>query len=158
MESPIDRIHRAFTLIETLVVLGLIGALMTLSLLLSMDVYRSTAFRSTRAVLVSTLTTARSRSLANLNQSPHGVCSLPPDLILFEGEMYDPASPMNERIPGNPAVQLTSVNDFFDCTKGVGIIFSQLEATTSENDMIVLTERGHKNTDVRVNEEGTILW
>lgn len=161
MKSP-NIFHRdnasGFTLIEVVVTISLMSILLALGLILSMDVYRGTTFRSTRQVLVSAITTARGRALTNLYQTTHGVCYLAPNFIIFRGTSYSATSPYNETIGGNPAVTLTSEGGFFTCGSGSGIVFSQLSATTSNTGVITVIESGHTNETVSVNSLGTILW
>lgn len=149
---------KGFTLMEVIVTISLISILLSLGLILSMDVFRGTVFRSTRQVLVSSLTTARGRAVSNLYQSTHGVCYLAPNFVIFRGTSYSATSPYNETIEGNPAVTLSSAGNFFTCGSGAGIVFSQLAATTSNTGMITVTESGHADETVSVNGLGTILW
>lgn len=158
MESPsIFPRARGFTLIELLVVVSLMAALLGLGLLMSMDVFRGTTFRSTRQVLVSALTTARARALANDHQSAHGVCYRAPDFILFRGTTYSATNASNERIIGNPKVLLTSPTDSFTCGTGAGIVFAGVSAQTAGG-TITVTEEGHTAATITVNAEGTIIW
>ena len=148
-----------FSLIEVVIVIALSGLVLALGLILSMDVYRGTTFRSTRSVLISALTTARGRAMSNQYQSPHGVCYSAPDFIIFRGATY--ASALDrERIAGNPAVTLTSSSNFINCVGvgAIGLVFSQVSGTTTNNGIITVTGSGHKDETVSVNTEGTILW
>lgn len=149
---------QGFTLMEVIITITLMSMLLGLGLVLSMDVYRGTLYRSTRQVLVSSLTTARGRSLSNFFQSPHGVCYLAPDFIIFRGTTYSASSPFNETVPGNPTVTLSSTGSFFTCGSGVGIVFSQLAATTSNTGIITVSESGHADETVSANSLGTIIW
>ena len=148
---------KGFTLIEVVVTISLMSVLLALGLILSMDVYRGTAFRSTRQVLLSALTTARGRALSNMYQSAHGVCYAPPNFIIFRGTSYSATSPYNETIEGNPAVILISAGNFFTCTSA-GVVFSQLAATTSSTGAITVRESGHTDETVSINSLGTIIW
>lgn len=152
-----DRL-RGFTLMEVIITIALMSMLLGLGLILSMDVYRGTLYRSTRQVLVSSLSTARGRSLSNLFQSTYGVCYRAPDFIMFRGTTYSASSPYNETVPGNPAVTLSSTGSFFTCGSGTGIVFSQLAATTSNSGTITVSESGHADETVSVNSLGTIIW
>ena len=157
---------KGFTLIEVIVTIALMSILLALGLILSMDVYRGTVYRSTRQVLVSSLTTARGRALSNMYQSTHGVCYLAPNFIVFRGTSYSASSPYNETIEGNPGVTLKSQNDFFKCTCSPGdgsecskgTVFSQLAGTTSSNGAITVSGDGHIDETILVNSLGTIVW
>lgn len=141
-----------------MVVIGLFGVLLSMGLLMSMDVYRGTMFRSTREVLVSALTTARSRALANLSQSAYGVCYSAPDFIIFKGTSYSAGSADNETVPGNKAVTLASAGNFFTCGGGTGVVFDQLTGKTADTGSITVTGDGHPDETVSVNSEGAIIW
>jgi prepilin-type N-terminal cleavage/methylation domain-containing protein len=149
---------RGFTLVEVMITIALMSVLLGLGLILSMDVYRGTLYRSTRQVLISSLTTARGRALSNMYQSTHGVCYAPPDFIIFRGTTYSATSPYNETVPGNPAVTLSSTGAFITCGSGTGIVFSQLAASTSNTGTITVSESGHADETVSVNSLGTIIW
>ena len=149
---------RGFTLMEVIVTIALMSVLLGLGLILSMDVYRGTIYRSTRQVLISSLTTARGRALSNMYQSTHGVCYASPDFVIFRGTTYSAASLYNETVPGNPSVTLSSTGGFITCGSGTGIVFSQLAATTSNTGIITVSESGHADETVSVNSLGTIIW
>jgi len=64
-----DRSGAGFSLIETLVVVGLFGMLIALGLLLSMDAWRGTSFQSEQDIVISLLYKARSRAISNINRA-----------------------------------------------------------------------------------------
>lgn len=66
--------ERGFTFLEVILVIGLVAVLGGLGLVLSLDAYRTHAFYAERATLVSLLSTARTKALANIGESRHGVC------------------------------------------------------------------------------------
>lgn len=148
---------QGFTLMEVVIVMALFSLLLSLGLILSLDVYRGTTFRSTRSVLVSSLTTARGRAMNNVLASPHGVCYSAPDFILFRGPLYSPSAVL-DRIPGNPVVRISSPSDFFTCGIGTGVIFAQLDGTTTQTATLTITEDGRPSSQVSVTSEGTIIW
>lgn len=123
-----------------------------------MEVFRGTIFRSSREVLISTLTTARTRALANMHGSSHGVCYDAPDMIIFRGDSYAPSESTNERVVGNPSFSISSEDDFFSCETGSGIVFEALTGNTTNEGDITISSTGHADETVRVNEAGTIVW
>jgi prepilin-type N-terminal cleavage/methylation domain-containing protein len=147
---------RGFTLMEVLVVTSIFSFLLGLGLLMSMDVFRGTTFRSTRQILLSALTTARGRALANMLQSPYGVCYQAPDFVIFRGKTYADGV-TEDTIPGNPSVTVSG--GYFNCTgpEAVGIVFSQVAATTTGGTLIV-EEEGHPDASITVNSEGALIW
>lgn len=147
----------AFTLVEVIIVTAIFSALLGLGLLLGMEVFRGTFFRSSREVLVSTLTTARTRALTNVHGSAHGVCYSAPDFVLFEGSTYSASKTSNERVTGSDSFSVSSSADFFTCGVGTGVVFQPLSGKTAGGD-ITVSSTGHADETVRVNSAGTILW
>ncbi len=138
---------RAFTLIEIVVVLAIFSVLILSGLFMSMDTLRGTLHRSERDVVVSLLQKARSRALANMHQSPWGVCYIEPSYIVFRGTLCAPELPTNEPVPAssaNPGVFSSP------------IVFSQLSATTTGG-TVTLVQDGRTSV-VTVNAEGAIDW
>ena len=152
-----QREQSGFSLIEVVIVIALSGLVLGLGLLLSMDVYRGTTFRSTRSVVVSALTTARGRAMTNQYQSPHGVCYSAPDIIIFRGSSFGTASDQ-ERIRGNPAVTFSTAGNFLTCGTGTGVVFTQVSGTTTNTGTMTVSQPGHASETVSVNAGGTILW
>ena len=62
-----------FTLIETLIVVALVAVLAGFGLVVGIDAYQRSTFRSQQDFLVASLQKARSRALANIGQCNHGV-------------------------------------------------------------------------------------
>lgn len=136
-----------FTLIEIIVVIAIFSALVTLGLFMSMDTLRGTLHRSERDIVVSMLEKARSRALANIYQTPWGVCANAPDYIIFRGTSCTTLLSTNETIPAsaaNPAIF------------SAPIVFSQLSATTTGG-TVTIVQDGRTSTII-VNHEGAIDW
>ena len=91
-----------FTMLEILVVIGLVLMLSTVTLLVSFDTYRGSNFRNDRDLLLATLERARAQSINNLcvgstcnvvqNSRPHGVAirpnGQPNSYVVFQGASY----------------------------------------------------------------------
>lgn len=139
--------RRAFTLIEIVVVLAIFSVLILSGLFMSMDTLRGTLHRSERDVVVSLLQKARSRALANMNQSPWGVCYIEPAYVIFRGTACTAGLATNEPVPASPANLGTFSSP---------IVFSQLSATTTAG-TVTLIQDGRTSV-ITVNREGTIEW
>ncbi len=140
-----------FTLVEVLVVLGLLLLLVGLGGLGSMEAYRSYVFTAETHTLVSVLERARSQALVNKQQLPHGVCYQAPHYILFQGtECVD--TPSSERI--RTARSIADASDFD--TMFPVVIFTPLTATTVSATIHVTD--GLRTTDIVINDEGAIFW
>jgi len=136
-----------FTLIEVLVVMAMFSVLVGLGLFMSMDMFRGYSARSERDVVVSALGKARSRAMANLNQSPWGVCVLEGGYVIFQGTVCAAAAG-GESIPVSKAAAVSGLSP--------GIIFTQLSGTTTPA-TVAITENARTST-VTINYEGTIIW
>ena len=139
-----------FTLIEILVVSAIITVLASLGLLMSFDVYRGFSFHSEVSTVASLLMRARSRSLANINQIPHGLHFDSAGYNLFEGAIFDPDNPANEFIASGPGVEIVSSAE--------DIVFEQLSGGSSEEEIVIREKESERFLTININEEGRINW
>lgn len=136
---------RGFTLIEVLIVLGILVVALSFGLFVGMDAYRATAARSERDALVAVLARARSRALANIDQSSWGVCVDGSEYVLFSGT--DCVSGSGERVAISPGSLVTI---------SVPVVFSPLAATSS-NATVTIKQNGRTDA-ITINYEGRIDW
>ena len=142
-----------FTLIEVLVVIALGVILATFSLLLGTNFYTSYSFRSDRDILVSALEKARNRSLANINQAPHGVHIDPAQYVIFEGATYATRdATKDESIPASAAIIRTV------SVPQPEFVFLQLDGGVAIPGNITLATAGHSPATITINSEGQIDW
>ena len=138
-----------FTLIEVLIVIGLLGLVASLGSAVGFDTLGRSAVREERDTLVSLLWSARTRALANMHESAQGVHIDGGQYVLFEGASYDISDPDNQVIPRNPAVSISG---------GPDIIFVQLSGDASTG-IGTLTMTGPTGAaTVVINEAGRIEW
>lgn len=138
---------RGFTLLEIIVVIAIFSVLITLGLFMSMDTFRGTNHRSEESTVVSLLEKARSRALANIYQTPWGVCYIAPEYVIFRGTSCTALLSTNETIPAsvaNPAIF------------SAPIVFSQLSATTTGGTVTIVQDE--RISTITINYEGTIDW
>ena len=140
---------RGFTLIEILVVTAIFTVALGLGLFMSMDTYRAYNARSEAGTVISLLQKARSRAMANINQSPWGVCYISPDYILFKGSNCTVGA-ANESIQASANVSITGLS------AAAPVVFAELSGTTTGG-VVVITQNGRTSTTT-VNYEGTIIW
>ena len=165
MASPnISRHDKGFTLLETLVVMGIFIVLMGVGGVIGFNAYKGYLFRSERSTAVSVLERARSRAMANYNQKKHGVkydnVTDPdhPKYIIFEGNSYV-EDPSNEIIEGSPNASTTLDVIVFDQLTGNPNPSASGPATGCEDDeKSIKVSEGDKESYVCINNEGRINW
>jgi prepilin-type N-terminal cleavage/methylation domain-containing protein len=153
---PTGKSGAGFTLIEVLIVLALFAILAGIGVFLGFDVYRSYAFRSERNIIVSVLEKARSQSLSNINQEPHGFYYDGVDeYTIFQGSSY-PGDPAFDEVikKENPNVVIGGVTE---------VVFMQITgvATTTVSapfPLDITVDDGPKSATISINEEGRIDW
>ncbi|MDP3954241.1 MAG: prepilin-type N-terminal cleavage/methylation domain-containing protein [bacterium] len=142
-----------FTAVEVLMVIGIFSLLAGLGLFISMDFYRSYSFRSDRDMTISILERARAQSLANINESAHGVRfdSGSSKLILFQGNSYDDRdTSLDQEISLNSGIAVTGINE---------VVFEQLtgNAVYSGAGNMILSY-GAQTATISFNGEGRINY
>jgi prepilin-type N-terminal cleavage/methylation domain-containing protein len=151
---------RGFSLIEILVVVGLVVILSGLALFVSMDSFRGSNFRTERDLIVSILQHARALSINNVcdgagcvNGLPHGLHVANDSYVLFQGSTYNSADINNVAFERN---NLFSLSGFLTTND---VLFLQLEGTTtcSTCDLTISDGAGHSST-ISVSAEGRIAW
>lgn len=155
---------KGFTLVEILIVIGLLAIIGGFSAVVSLDNYRMSAFRDERKTLITALQRARAMSLNNINQEPHGVAVLPSDqpnfYVVFEGDSYGGYDPSTDEL----------IPSVYPVEKGVGslevVTFAQLSGETEcdgapcdGTTAIRLSDPARSaSVDIVVNREGQIDW
>jgi prepilin-type N-terminal cleavage/methylation domain-containing protein len=132
-----------FTLMEILVVMGIMVVLSTLGLLVGLDFYKSYAFNSERDLVVSMLQKARNQSLANINQKEHGF-----RVVGNNYEIYEVGGGDVQTFQKHPGINSADVDVRFEQLSGDSYIFSG---------NIVLDD-GKRAATISVNSEGRINW
>src|SRR5580692_427190 len=100
---------RGFTLIEIIVVMAIFLITAGFALVVSMDSYRTYNFREQQNLVVGLLEKARSESMENINQQPHGIYinQNPAEYVLFQGLNYAARDTTQDIIfPGNGSYSL----------------------------------------------------
>ncbi len=141
-----------FTLVEIMVAIGLLVIILGLSLFLTMDFYRSYAFRYEQNLVVSILQKARSQAMANVDQTNHGVCMEQGGLnyIIFGGAPPSPCAGIS-KFPKAAAITVPPFSP---------IVFKQLDGacvTCATPLKITLTGQG-KTADIIIYGNGRIDW
>jgi Tfp pilus assembly protein FimT len=150
---------KGFTLIEVFIVTGIISLILGLSAFIDLNSYRGDSFRSERGKLVTILQTARSESMNNINQHPHGVVIGPLDhpnsYVSYDGASY------SEAVSKYPeSIYVVDMGYPIGISPHpVEVTFSQLSGDASYSGDITLTDTERDmNFVISINHEGRINW
>lgn len=149
--------QRGFTLIEMLIVIGIILVIAGAPLFIDLTSYRADAFRAERAAIVTALQKARADALNNIDQEPHGVAFFPADhpksYVVFEGDTYAVSDPVKREVfDENYPVA-------FGATSPDEVVFSQLDGSAGfSGDIAVVDSQRGITAAITVNHEGAISW
>lgn len=163
MKSPTtSKNNRGFTIIEMLIVVGLISIIGGLGLYLGFDSLRGYSFRSDRDVLVSTLQHARAEAIANVcrgdssvcsDGKPHGVKILSDKFVIFQGTSYATRdSAYDADIDFNHSTIFPSDGSLTEA------VFNRLSGDVDTPGFITLNDSGTHESKIEINSEGQILW
>lgn len=148
-----------FSLIELVVVLGIVVTIAGMGLIMTMEEYRGYAFRSQRDVLVASLLRARSQSMNTIclgagcvGGVPHGVEILNNRIIIFQGSDYlhrDTAvdeeilfSYLGGRISPPPPTEVVFESQNGDVLHDVNFVY--------QDDL--------RHSTISINTEGAVWW
>lgn len=145
--------ERGFTFFEVLVTIGIFSLVGGLALLVSMESYRGSYFRSDRDLLIAALQHARSQAMSNIcvgactDGKPHGVHIEAEKYVIFQGASYDADDPSNAVFAAQAAL-----------VRGGGdIVFSQLSGTTTATTTTLKDDAGRESV-ISVSADGQITW
>ena len=144
---------RGFTLIEILIVLGLVAVLASMGVIMGFDSILRSTVHSERDIVVLMLTGARARALANINESAQGVHITDSTIHLFEGASYPGTNDRSTNRNSNTTVD----------PEPATIVFSQLRGNATDGSnpcnpcTITLTD-GSQTAIIEINSEGRIEW
>ncbi len=142
--------ERGFTLIEIIVVIGIVIVIFAFGATTDFSSFTSDTFYGERDKIVSLLEKARSRAMANMFESEYGVCYEEDEdsYVIFQGSTC-----------GLSDADLISANvNIAENTDSIfpTIVFEQVTGNSSK-DIIHITD-GIKSADITINNEGAINW
>jgi prepilin-type N-terminal cleavage/methylation domain-containing protein len=150
LKSSLVETGAGFTLIELIVVMAIFLIAGGFGLVLSMDSYRSYNFREQQNLLVGLLQKARSESMENINQQPHGlyISQNPAEYVLFQGPSYAGRDALEDiTFPGSGSFSCGGLNE---------IVFTQLSGSVPISGAITLDDHIHPVININLNNEGRI--
>lgn len=155
----VSKSEAGFTLIEMLVVMGILTMLGSLALFVNLDTYYGFMFRGERDTLISTLQKARSQSMNNIclgagcvDGKPHGVHVKKGEYTIFQGGSYAARDTAVDEIifSQNNAIELS--------TTSLEVVFAQLSGDTASVQEIGLFDNAGHHSTTSINTEGRISW
>lgn len=147
---------RGFTLIEIVITIAIFSMLLGMGLIMSMETFRGTIYRSEEGTIVSLFERARSRAMNNINQSSWGVCYIAPNYVIFKGSSCS-APAVTDSIDANTSV--ASASNF--SSKFPTVVFTQLSGTTTApvgSPFNLAVTQDSRSDVISINNEGTIIW
>ena len=140
---------KSFTLIEILLVLGILTVLISLTLPLSLSFYKSQQLYSHTQDLIQVLRRAQLKAITAEADSSFGIYfdENQKKYILFRGSFFDPAAPDNEEFN---LPQIININTPFS-----EIVFSKLEGRPNVFGNIVLDSNGESRV-ININKLGRV--
>lgn len=142
---------RGFTLIEVLLVIAILAIIFGYTIGAGSNFYFNQALISERDSLIGLLRNARSRALANINQSSHGIfmSTSTNQYIIFDGPSYaSRAVAYDLAFPKSAALTVTGPAE---------IVFSSPEGASNVSGTIILSG-GAGAASISINSEGGINW
>ncbi len=148
--------NRGFTLMEMLMVIGILSMVGAMSMFLDINSFRGSAFRAEVSALGVAMQTARADALNNINQARHGVAIHPggyDGYIIFEGNTYATRDASKDV----PIKSSYTVN--LDASSPTEAVFDQLSGNANVNGPITLVDPNRGMTGVIIlNNEGQISF
>ncbi|HYF04816.1 MAG TPA: hypothetical protein VEA59_01445 [Patescibacteria group bacterium] len=153
MKSPSILPHSnqaGITYFEVIMVIALLTAITSLTLIIGTSSFRGYQFRTSREVLRSVLVTARQNSLSNIAESKHGVRLEANQITLFRFP-YTTGTSTNQVFAFEGGVRLAGITFPYD------VVFTQLSADTTAVNFTITNDHGKTGT-ISISSEGAISW
>jgi Tfp pilus assembly protein FimT len=150
---------RGTSLIEVIIVIGLIGLIGSLIGPIHLNEYQQYSFADERSMFVSNVQKARSRAMHSIclgskctNGLPHGIHIEENFYVIFQGDTYVADDPQNEKVHFHTETKVTGpVDIIFNPLSGVA-------STTPLNSWDVVFTHGSRIATTSLNTEGQITW
>jgi|GEM_PF-1017554 len=177
-----NKSNRGFTMLEVIIVMGLLVIVGSLGLFMSMETFRGNSFRNDRDATVSGLQRARSLAVSNMcfgfSPSNQSQCALPDyccdgkshgvhfynkadiakrgKFVIFQGDNFSEGAFANEFVSfNNPQV-------YVDIDSDVNISFARISGNlipeTATSTSVTITDGNSHNSVIEINSEGRIDW
>lgn len=149
-----------FTLLEILVVMGLVLMVVAFGLIVSFDDYRGFTFRNERDIVVNVIQKARSQAMNNMcfgstctDGKPHGVYfGTTGQYIIFQGTTYASRDNAVDEV-------IESKDNASTVTGLTSVVFNTVrgDAVTTGGSTLTVTQHGRSST-ITIEPEGRVWW
>jgi prepilin-type N-terminal cleavage/methylation domain-containing protein len=155
--------HRGFTFIELIIVVGLIGILLTFSMVMSFSsISRSSVIQERDLFVALLLTGTRAKAIANVEQKPHGIHidNICHRYILFVGNPPTPTLPSDGTCTPKDSREILFTNTSLNVTSTGGntIVFAQLSGDVLAGIGTLTFAQGSTTQEVEISSAGRINW
>ena len=141
-------LKKGFSLIEVLIVLGVVGVIASIGTIFSMgSVSRSYAL-SERDLLVGLLTQTRAKALANVHESAHSLHVATSTYVLYEGTTFSATNPTNTHVPKVSKAAMSGLDT---------VSFLPMTADVVSSGVITVVG-GSQSYTIEINAVGRINW
>ena len=134
---------KGFTLVEIVITLGLLALLAGLGFFVTFGAYQGSVSRSEREVVVSLLERARSRAMANVEQSAWGLCYRAPNYILYKGTS---CSADGEETAVGAGTEIEGLDVYFE------------ELSGNSNGATISIRQNGRTEEILIDHAGAISW
>jgi prepilin-type N-terminal cleavage/methylation domain-containing protein len=142
-------VRQGFSILELVVVIGILTILLGLGTLYSSDFYQRTIIESEKDQIVSLLWRARSRALNNVNQTDHGLLLGSSTYVVFQGTSSAARNTaLDENFPVSSGINLSGASS---------VVFRSPDALPAATGTISVSN-GIKTYSITINGEGGIDW
>jgi type II secretory pathway pseudopilin PulG len=143
---------RAFTLVETLVVISIILLVVTITFFSFNDLNNSQAIDKTALATISVLNEARALTLSSREGAQYGVHINSDQVVLFKGNIYNSSDVSNKITLLNPLTLISTINLVGG---GSDVIFDRLTGATLQTGTLILSLKSSPSTTRTVTILGT---
>lgn len=166
MASPRISTPRGFTLIELVIVVGLLAIIGSFTLVLSFNSYKGYLYRTDRDVLVAALQHARALAIGNVcsgtttnctDGRAHGVAIRPVDhpesYVIFQGPSYaNRDQAVDSELDSAPTTVFPGGTDLSE------VVFKQLSGSATTSGTITMTDDAGRSSVITIGPDGQISW
>jgi prepilin-type N-terminal cleavage/methylation domain-containing protein len=145
---------KGFTLVEVVIVIGILGAVVLFASILDFSSFFGSSQRAEVEQVATLLHKARADSMSNIGEAPHGLAIFPSDrpdsYVLFAGADYTADPDSHEVFKASYKLEVESAP--------TEIVFAPLSAATNNKTITLKDPNRQVESEIHIYEEGTIDW